>query len=339
MTPKRQSERPPLHQTVLSAAILALSVAGCAPGPTVPSTPAPPASTPEPGAPAITEEELQEAIAFRRLYGLRADEGWVREVAENPASREGWDFYGVPLLPSEFADLQHRGLGQDTLEEVRSYGQLFPDQFSGAYYDPTINAVTVSFTADIERHRTALSNLLPRHARVEIRQARWSSAQLNGFAADVNDEESWFDANGVIFGAAGRRVTEDFVYVQYQGAPDAAERILEHFGNPPWLKTEWLGPVPWTGPRADLTVIARDQGGRPLPGLHCAIQPEDPLVERMSDTLIVTDGGGRCVFHDVPAVTFTLSLSEQIGDSRTKVVAEARIEVRQGGGVVPVTVR
>lgn len=339
MTSKRHPARPPLHHQALSAAILALGVAACAAGPTIPGTRAPTASPVELGAPAMTEEEVGEAIAFRRLYGLRADEGWVRKVAENPASREGWDFYGVPLLPSEFADLQHRGQGQDNLEEVRSYGQLFPDQFSGAYYDSTINAVTVSFTADIERHRTALSNLLPRDARVEVRKARWSSAQLNAFAADVNDEASWFDADGVIFEAAGRRVTEDFVYVRYQGAPDAAERILARFGNPPWLRTEWLGPLPWTGPRADLTVIARDQGGRPIAGLHCANEPEEPLVERMSDTPVATDAGGRCVLTDVPVVVYNLSLSEQSGDSRRKVVAESRIAVGQGGTVVPVIVR
>jgi hypothetical protein len=286
-----------------------------------------------------SEDEIREAIAFRKLYGLPAEESWVRAVATNPASRAALDFNGVPLLPSEFADLQHRRFDRAVLDEIRRYGSLFPGEFAGAFFESSINGVKVAFTGRVERHRQALLNLLPEDVNIQVREAPWSSAELEQFATDVRADEPWFASAGLLFGTAGRRVTEDFVYVQYEGPPEAAQAVLDHFGNPPWLKVEWQGPLPWSGPRADLAVTAHDASGRPVSDLECAIVPRDSRVRGFADSVNRTDAKGRCTFHDIPAVAYRLTLYDRVGDAGKKKVGEVDTTLLDGGGVVQVAVR
>jgi hypothetical protein len=282
--------------------------------------------------------QIVEAMAFRKQYGLRADERWVRDVFANPAAQQGLPFYGVPLMPSELADLQGRRFDSNALDAVRAYGNLYPEEYAGAYFDQAINGVTVSFKNRVDRHRAALANLLAETVRLSVRKVDWSSRDLRDFVRIVDAEAGWLKTIGALYQVAGRRITEDFVYVQYQGSPEAASLIKAHFGNPGWLKPEWIGPLPWTGPRGDLIIVAKTADGVPVPGLWCQIVPDDPMVEGQGDGLFGSDPNGRCVFRNVPLTSYRVFLRELVDDVRYEQVAETRAILSGALEVVPVVI-
>jgi hypothetical protein len=296
-----------------------------------------PSSTTE-GALTSSEQRIAEAIAFRKQYGLRADERWVRDVAADPAAQRALALYGVPLLPSELADLQGRRFDLNVLDEVRAYGNVYPQDYAGSYFDQAVNGVAVSFKDRVDQHRVALTNLLGESVRLDVRKVDWSSRDLREFVRMVDAEEPWFETIGAVFQVAGRRVTEDFVYVQYMGNPELAGLIKEHFGNPIWLKAEWMGPLPWTGPRGNLVIVAKTAKGAPVAGLWCQIVPEDPMVEGQGDGISGSDEYGRCVFRNVPASSYRVRLHEQVADTQYEQVAETRAVLSGAVEVVPLVI-
>jgi hypothetical protein len=172
----------------LGAAVLA----GCGdgqPAPTVPS--APPSSASPPGASAAPDIEavIAESVAFRRQFGLRADEAWVRQVASDPNAL--WS-YQVPLTAAEEADLDARAAATEQLAPIlEDYGAQHRDEYAGLYIDQERGGVlVVLFTANLQAHGEAISRLVRPGIAIELREAPQSEADLDALMERVSGDEA-----------------------------------------------------------------------------------------------------------------------------------------------------
>jgi hypothetical protein len=251
-----------------------------------------------PPAPTLSPDEIDEAVQFRRRYGLRADDAWILAVAQADEARAAIAEFGVPLMPFEVQALHARRTDRNVLRQIGEYGNLHPEQYAGAYMDQRQSmGFVVMFTGDLERHRTTLANLLPQGVNLDLESVRWSTRELDQFQAQVESDLGWTGPLGVRFLTAGRRVTEDTVYVKYLGPEAVAPAIADYYGNPPWLVVERDGPLPWTGARADLAIDVVDAKGHPVPGLDCVLRALDPEADEGGETALGTNERGRCVLR------------------------------------------
>jgi hypothetical protein len=240
--------------------VLAWASIGC--GETTPSAApvtAAAAPIPQEAAPVLSKLELDDAIAVRTQYGLRADLTWIRAVAANMDAQIGIDEFGIPLMPDELADLMSRRWDPDLQRQVREYGLLFPDDFAGAFINMKANGVIVAFKNDVERHRAALSNLVPAGSVVEVRKFDWSLADLRAFVDKVEAEKAWFDSIGVIV-HPGENGPENTVDVRFKG-PEEAAGLIEQLRQPGLAQ----GQMDWRTPmgRADGGSCHRGRGYQP----------------------------------------------------------------------------
>ena len=263
----------------------------------------------------VSEADVAGAQAFRRQYGLRADVIWVRAVAVKPEAQAGVPEFGYPLMPDELDDLMSRGWDAELHSQVRAYGLLFPDEFAGAYESIALSGVVISFKGDIERHRSALSNLVPAGSVVEVRKVDWSLKDLDSFVDQINADKAWFESIGVTVHAFGNILTNT-VDANFKGPEAATGNIEERFGNPSWLRARWVGAVPWEGPRADLTIEVAGTDGQLMKNVRCVFEPLDPLVDADSETPYGTGSTGRCVLENFPAVAYRFRLYEAVLDDQ-----------------------
>lgn len=314
-----------------AAGLLLVSVA-VACGPSVPSSDIASAASPA-ARPSELPAEIAEAIAFRKQYGLSADEEWVRAVAVDPAAQAAINEFGVPLTPAERADLLDRRFDLGTFEDVLAYGRLFPQDYAGAYLDQATTGIVVSFKNRVDQHRRAMTNLFPKAANIDVRKVEWSTADLDGFADLINQDRAWFDTLGVRFISADRSILDNFVTVHYQGPQEAAALIEAHFGNPSWAKAESAGNLPWTGPRGDLVLTVTDRQGRPVPEIWCDFFPENPLANEGGEVVYATGPDGQCLIPNLPAVAYGIVL-KQFVDNHYQALTRVRAVVVPGDRTV-----
>lgn len=291
---------------------------------------------------AVSEQEMVEAINVRTRFGLRADEAWIREVASDPEAQVGINEFGIPLTPTEYADLMGRRWDEDLFRQVRGYGLAFPDDYAGAYINLKSSGVIIEFKQQVERHRRALSNLVADPSLVEVRDVEWSLRDLEGFMEEVKAEREWFDTVGLGFLQVAHNVNENFLHVDFVGPSEEAARVIEdHFGNPTWLRARWAGPPAWTGPRADLVIKVTDTRGRPVPNLWCEVIPDDPRVaDEFGDTLFGTGPAGLCEFENLAAVAYRVRLHEWVDNDHydPDPILEFGVVLPSTGKTVPITI-
>ena len=179
---------------------------------------------------------------------------------DDPASDDGVTF-GVPLLPAEVARVTTaQAAANATSDLVAAYGATVPDDWAGMFVDQqTGGTVVARFSANVAEHRAALLALLPAGAKVEVRSATWTNAELQGFIARVEQERAWFPTIGTELFTVEIAGLDNLgaIDVRFDGPKAAAGAIEAHFGNPPWLRAVWNGPGEWTGPRGDLEIGRR----------------------------------------------------------------------------------
>ena len=322
--------------TVLLA-VVAIGGCGQPNGSAEPSVVPPSAETPTPMW--LREEHIAEATAFRSRFGLRDDREFVEAIATRPDAQAAIPEFGIPLLPEEVSDLMSRRWDLDLLTLVRGYGELFPEDFAGAYVNLESSGVTVAFTDQIERHRSSLSNLVPAGSVVDIREVRWTLDDLSDFVDAVEVQAAWFESAGISFDA-GADILENVVDVRFRGPEEAARRIEDHFGRPDWLRVRWAGAAPWNGPRGDLTIRVVDFNARPMPNVWCEFQPVDERIEASSETIWGTDASGVCEIPNLPAVVYHVRLHRWVDNDHYDPVpiSEFRIELMPGGTTAEVAI-
>jgi hypothetical protein len=245
------------------------------------------------------------ALQFRTMYGLRSDVPWIDAVTARDDAQAAVMEYGVPLTPEEVADLRTRHWDPELHRSVRDYGSRFAE-FAGAWIDLRATGVVIAFTDHLDRHRSALRDLVAADADLEIRHVEWTADELEGFAIRVEGDLAWAAAHGMRLDADVDQI-HNRVEVEFQGNPEDAELIAARYDHVPWLDIDWSGPPPWSGPTGDLRIVAVDQAARPRAGMWCDYIPMDPMVA-YGESDAFTDRRGVCVLRRLPAVAHLIRL-------------------------------
>lgn len=225
----RQVRRRGMHAGLL--VIVGLVLAACGTGLPPPSASAGPvpgetAAAPNPG---VEAADIAEAISFRREFGLRFDEAWVRAVAANPAAV--MDF-GVPLLPFERDQIENRPVGEDPVVlAVQAYLAEHPDIAGGLYLDQARGGiVTMLVTADPAIHEAAVRAEIGDGAPLAVRQVRWTEVELRDLQDRITADRAFLASIPAVMTTAGVDIIGNIAELTISSAaPDAAQRIIEHF--------------------------------------------------------------------------------------------------------------
>ena len=235
----------PRHLLAAATIIAALAaLAACAPAPgrepsTASATPGPSGKveTPiarSPGAEgASLDPEIAHAIDQRRQFGLRADLEWVLQVAADPrATMDPLDFL---MLPEEAAEFQKR---QATLEgmalAVQAYGDAHASEFGGVWIDQEHHTVVSAWTANPAFHRVAILTGIGKAGPLDVRQVRYSEAELRELQDRMTDARGWLATIPAAMTFSSVDVMTNRAELGISSAnPQAAALIQAHFGVPP----------------------------------------------------------------------------------------------------------
>jgi hypothetical protein len=273
--------------------------------------------------PTPSPQESAEARTFREAFGLRSDALWISMVARNPSSQDGSRQFGVPLLPSEVAEILDRtDAYTDAGPVILDYARTVPDDWFGSYIDQDRGGIIVGeFFRKLEEHRAALERLLPTSARWEVRQVDQRTLDRIAFVDRVKADRAWLASIDVeLLDVVTNPLYGGIVELTYIAARrDLDPVILDHYGAPEWLRVERAGGPPWTGPVGTLVVKAVDMLGQAVPGLTCSVGG--------GDTALLTDRDGTCRYDRVAAVDYHVQLRAGIEES-THIVGAADVHVK-----------
>ena len=268
-------------------------------------------SSEQPATP-VSAQELQSWIRFRTLYGLRADVDFVLQLAHDPAASV--DPYDVPLLPAELQIVAAAQSSAQTLVLVaRQYGQDFPE-FAGAWLE--LPRVVLGFSDGIAERRAEVQSLFG--DKVLVQESRFSLHELQAFMASVESDRAWFSTVGAEIVDIGIDEMLNKVRVHLRAPVRSLEdQARERFSDTGWLGFTYSRPGPWQGPVGGLEVAATDTSGQRAP-VTCLLGSTDP---RVQDEKIVDGPDGKCVFENLPAVTWSLRVDYDAGgQSDTEIV-------------------
>lgn len=271
---------------------------------------------------------------FREAVGLRNDELWMRYVATHPDAQTE---FPAPLMPFEVADLGRDAAStRQAIGIIRSYGVAFPAEWAGSFVQD--GRAVAAFTGNVAAHRVTLEAMLGGSAILDVREARYSMAELADFASDVAADAHRFEALGARFYDASIDESDNVVRVRYlapgpeQAAAVVAESILEWYGHPAWLLPRWAGPLPWEGPSGGVVIHVVDPAGAPVTGVYCTVAPLDPRVPN-GEALWTTDAGGTCRIDRLATVDYEVEIRREPGDSTlagravVSIAADATVKV------------
>ena len=148
----------------------------------------------------MEQRRVREAMDVRAGVGLPADEATVRALPADPTTviRQGV----IPLSPAEAKAWDVRATTSTTLiPALMAYGAQYPDDWGDVFVEDD-GTVVVSFSDHLNAHRRAVAAmLLPGSVAVEVRQVRWSVAELDAIVDQVSYDLAWFDGQGSSSGA------------------------------------------------------------------------------------------------------------------------------------------
>ena len=286
-------------------------------------------------APAVPEGLMTEWIAFRKAFGLRTDEAWIRRVAVDPTANRD----GVPLLPSEIAELQERiDAGQRLQPAIDAYGATVVTDWAGSFVAE--GQLIALFTRNTEQHAAILRRLLGPKARFEVRAAEQSLRGLEESAQRVERDAGWLSTIDATLLSVEVVVMDNEIEVRYQGPADLEDKIRAHFVDAGPPEVIHAASNPWNGPYGSLTIEVVDADGRPVSreSVYCDIGSEDPRLGMGKhwepDPTRMVDDAGRCRLGDglgrVPAVPYMISILEQNRNGTWTELARGRVTVREG---------
>lgn len=304
-----------------AAVILTITLAACETAAPERSSASLAVGSPSPTATAtvvLTRDQLAEAVRFRRTFGLRADEFWIRKVAADPGA--DWLAFGTPLSSEELDDLERRnGAGFETMKQaVIAYGMAHKGEWAGAFTDQARGGILViQFSGHLDQHRAALASTLQPDAKVEFRAVRWSLGELEAQAQRLRGTDSWFRTIPAVLQSYGVDITTDRIKVRISSVdPLAAGMIEDHFGLSGMIDVESDDTGAMLVPTGMLRVFARDGAGHPVRGLRCEARPD--IGDAVDGGGTETDRAGRCRLK-LPATGTWVLLIQGSGPTRTVV--------------------
>ena len=334
---RRRRRRPAVGAALLALASLvlaSLAVAACA-SPALDQTAAPAIAS---ASPVISELAVREAIAFRTRFGLRADEAWVLAVAADPASEAGRAAYGTPLTRDELAELNARAAnGHELSTLTEQYGGEHSDEWAGGYLVTASGVYVARFTGHLAEHEAALRRLASPIARLEVRGAEWTYAELNRQAWAIAADTDWLPSIHAWFARSGVDVASNRVLLRLSTAnPDAAQAAMDHYEGEGWLVVESDGVGRWEGPRGTALIRAVTRSGRPAVGLDVVLTPDEPSAHLDDGYLTGLDGISR--ISGAGATGYRVELFLETEDEGWLLVGRGRIVVMPDT-VTKVTIR
>lgn len=301
---------PPLRLTApfLVAVVLFLSACGFV-------TPAPATS------PSI---EFIKAIEFRQSAGLRSDELWVRTVE---GDRTAVERYGVLVTRAEAAELDARLRAQHEVgPAIVAYAESQPES-GGVFVESKTGTFIVSFTGDLERHREAILRLFaPGAATIEVRQVRWSTAELDANLVRIMSPagQTWLEQRGATFRGLGSRVQENNVRLELAvPAPDPAlvDDVVRRFAGVGWLDVVVDVEPALALPFGSLELRVVDDREEPLVEVICWLHS---AVRGAGGDIHDTDPTGTCAWERLHATQYRVETRTSIEGA---VIAETTVTV------------
>jgi len=164
---------------------------------------------------------VDQAVDFRRSFGLPSDRTYVERAADDPTDFPNLD-WGIPLSADEAADLRRRMDIQGSLGAALKYGTAQGD-WAGAFIDQQTQGLPIFFfTSDIGRHRSDIASLLPAEDNFAVEQAGYSLADLERFQATIDQASPDLSAKGVAVIRTSVDVAFNAVRVAVETATPAA---------------------------------------------------------------------------------------------------------------------
>jgi hypothetical protein len=282
--------------------------------------------------PWLADDRIAQAIEFRMSVGLRSDEAWVREVADDPAAAAGVLAYNVPLLPVEVEAVKDRYTDLHAILDIfDEYGALHPSEWAGATQDPSTNSVTARFTANLPDHRANLMNWLPPGARVNLVQVRWTLLELEGVRDRISNdwESNWLLDNDIYPLGLGVNPSANQVELEVSSARADLDPFLEDRYNAPTMLTiSSDGTGVRLLPKGTLAGVVVDAEGKPVAGVSIELASSVAGAGPHGDVGHGTNDAGRFRIERIEAVTYTVL-----------VFSDAEIDTRKLlGSSEPVTV-
>lgn len=269
---------------------------------------------------------------FRAAYGLRSDQSWVLEVADDPLNMND---IGVPLLRWEIDRVSAMNLAVvDLVPGLEAYGRLTPDSYAGTFIEGPI--AVIQFTNQVDERRAALATLLGRDAPVEVRQVRYSLGELETFTMQVEAARAWFTSVGAELTSVGARQQDNVVELTYRANDENLEpRIRSHFGQADWLRLSRDGPLPWTGGYGRLVVRIVDKTGRPV---EAGVLPNS-ADERVSSAFIPMEVEGLYQEERIEAITWEVIVTYFVGEHERSTSVMVRVPENGVGSTTVVVER
>jgi hypothetical protein len=184
------------------------------------------------------------AERFRSQMGLDSDSSYVAWVD----SHFGKSSFGVPLTPSETADLDGRLQIQRLAGPVKAYvdGPGSGD-FGGMFFDQQHDGrLVVQFTRNVDAHRAALDRVFARPDALSVVQVGHSYAQLTGVQRALSATIHTFDASATPILLTYVDVFNNTIAVVTSGPTNALQSHLDAQYGPGLTRVSYSNarPVP-----------------------------------------------------------------------------------------------
>jgi hypothetical protein len=185
-----------------------------------------------------TDEE--NALAFRRMFGLDADPSLISNAAVSPEYSAA--NYGVPLSPAEEAELGRRVEVEQASHGAAAFGRE-QSIWGGYYFDQLARGAPVFlFTAEIEAMRSHIEKLLPEGTGFRVEQVTLPLSELVSTKEAVVEAYGDLRAAGIQITSTGLDLASNQVVVGIDGlTEEAARTISERFG--PYVRVEDSPPA------------------------------------------------------------------------------------------------
>ncbi len=173
--------------------------------------------------------ELQNAIAFREIFGLSSDSETARKAATSPDSSRN---YGVPLSAAEEKELDRRAQVEEDSYAAAAFGRK-DGSWAGFYFDQHARGIPVFlFAGDVSAMRSRVADQLPDGMDFAVEQVPRTLSQLretrDAIAASFDD----LRAAGIRVMSAGLDISDNQVVVGIEGLTDSSKReVLSRFGE------------------------------------------------------------------------------------------------------------
>jgi hypothetical protein len=180
---------------------------------------------------ASLDPEVEQAVSFRRTFGLRFDLPFVIASLTDPAA-SNLD-YGVPVYRDEATKLQADLAEQNAIIPiVVDYALAHPDESGGVYIDRDehVGMVTSLWTDHLAEHAAALAKLLDSRVTL-VRQVRYSEAEHRALEEAVFADRDWMEVIPARMQSIGVGILENAIVMDVSSAEETAvQQVVDHYG-------------------------------------------------------------------------------------------------------------